>query len=328
MDILVRRIVKDILHLPQCTTDGLFYSRVRDGGLALTKFSVQVPNMLVRKWRRHIVSRDTWIDLSYLYADENLVDKIIVFSAATPHPRKWREEEFLRWAGMRCQGVGIKYFRNDIISNSIFKNSDKIKSSAYIAALQLRANIYPTRETLARGRGGVNALCRWCGKVRETIPHISGQCYKTKEIRIKRHNRVVSALVDRVVKVGWKAIVEPHLRNEKGELRKPDIVFTKGDTAVVVDVTVRWEDNAGSLKQAHREKVTYYLDLETKIKELTGVNNIHFFGFVVGARGKWSEGNNELLLSFGIDRGKNFKESICRFVLYSTIDMLAVFSDR
>ncbi|XP_065448199.1 cGMP-inhibited 3',5'-cyclic phosphodiesterase 3B isoform X1 [Chrysemys picta bellii] len=328
LDVLVRKIVKEILHLPQCTTDGIFYSRGRDGGLALTKFSVQIPNMLIRKWRRHIVSRDDWMDLSYLYAGENLVDKILSFSAVTSHPKKWREEEFLRWSELRCQGIGIKYFKNDLISNSIFRNSSKVKSSAYIAALQLRANIYPTRETLARGRGGVNALCRWCSKVRETVPHISGQCYKTKNARIKRHNRVVSAVVDKVGKLGWKAMIEPHLRNSKGELRKPDIIFIKGDTAVVVDVTVRWEDNAGSLEQAHSEKVAYYLELEEEIKNLTGGKNIHFFGFVLGARGKWSEGNNDLLQLLGMDRSKNFKESICRLVLYSTIGMMAIFSDR
>lgn len=105
--------------------------------------------------------------------------------------------------------------------------------------------------------------------VREMIPHISGQCYKTKDARIKRHNRVVLAVIDKVVKLGWKALVEPHLRNSRGELRKTDIIFTKDD-AVVVDVTVRWKDNAKSLEQAHREKVTYYLELEVEIKNLMG----------------------------------------------------------
>lgn len=39
------------------------------------------------------------------------------------------------------------------------------------------------------------------------------------------------------------------------------MVFQKGDTALVVDMTVRWEYKSNSLNDTATEKVNYYKDL-------------------------------------------------------------------
>lgn len=123
--------------------------------------------------------------------------------------------------------------------------------------------------------------------------------------------------------------MEPQLRNSEGNLCKPDVVFVKGDFAVIVDVTIHWEDNSDGLERAHREKVDYYSsELEEDIKKISGNINVHFFGLVIGTRDKWNEGNNDLLKLLGTERDKNFKENLCRLVLYATANMMAMFSDE
>ncbi|CAM2115700.1 unnamed protein product [Caretta caretta] len=169
---------------------------------------------------------------------------------------------------------------------------------------------------------------RWCSKAKETIPFISGQCFKIKNARIKKHNRILHALIDNTNKLCWKALIEPHLRNKEGDLRKPDIIFVRNGAAAMVDVMVWWEDNAYSLETTHKDKVEYYSELEEDIKMISGRKIIFFYGFVLGAPGKWNKDNNELLILLGIDRNKQFKENFCRLALYSTADMMALFSDK
>lgn len=43
LDGMIRSAVKRWLHLPQCTCDGLLYSRCQDGGLGIVKLACQIP---------------------------------------------------------------------------------------------------------------------------------------------------------------------------------------------------------------------------------------------------------------------------------------------
>lgn len=64
-----------------------------------------------------------------------------------------------------------------------------------VTALQLRVNIYPTREFLARGRHDVCVRsCRHCGADFETAAHVIGNCPITQDARIKRHNSICETL--------------------------------------------------------------------------------------------------------------------------------------
>lgn len=164
----------------------------------------------------------------------------------------------------------------------------------------MRANVFPTR-----GREKDRSLCKWCGKVKETIPHISGQCIKTKDAWINRHNRILKALI-RLVNFRWSVLVEPNLRNKEGNLRKPVVVFERDGIVAVVDFTVQLGDNVDSLEAAHREKTGYYSELEEEVNKISGGKIIYIFGFIIGSRGKWSEGNDDLLKLLGIKKWKNF----------------------
>ncbi|TNN33000.1 hypothetical protein EYF80_056835 [Liparis tanakae] len=139
-------------------------------------------------------------------------------------PCKWRQVEFRKWSGMVTQGTQLFY--NDKISNSWFYEEGRrwFKPGQYAAALQLRANVFPTKDLLSRGRR---------------------------------------------------------------------------------DVTMRYELNGNSLEDAQREKERKYLPMEDLVtKKHPQIRMVVIFGFPLGARGKWPQGNEVLLQKMGLTRAR------------------------
>ncbi len=69
-----------------------------------------------------------------------------------PVPCDWRLEEFSKWTGLPTQGVGIAGFQGSRVSNAWLRKPRGFRERHYIAALQLRAGVYPTLEFRYRGR--------------------------------------------------------------------------------------------------------------------------------------------------------------------------------
>uniref|UniRef100_H3ABZ5 ribonuclease H n=1 Tax=Latimeria chalumnae TaxID=7897 RepID=H3ABZ5_LATCH len=278
---------RKVLHLALSTADGLLYSAPKDGGLGIQKLESLIPHLIYNKLARFNKSEDNIIHTSADFNDIHIATEMIkLISTGDANPwSHWRKQELARWKELRCQGIGVSYFEDDSVSNSWCTDLSKFKLKHLIAALQLRSNTYPTREFSARGRPTVPKMCRGCGNATETLGHISGQCITVKGARIKRHNKIAEQLIRKAEKIGWTTLQEPNLIDTQGRLRKPDLIFQKGDQALVVDVTVRVEDNQSSLEKAFQEKIDYYSSLKPQIEQLTGCTNIGFYGFVVGARG-------------------------------------------
>lgn len=158
--------------------------------------------------------------------------------------------------------MGIQCFQQDKISNHWLRNHFGFRQRHFIAALQLRVNVYPTRECLNRGRKGALLHCRKCNVTYESCSHILGQCPAVQAARIARNNKICDILVDEAKELGCEIFKEPRLFTVEGELRKPDLIFKLNDVAIVVDVTVRWEYDSNSLVQAAHDKVNYYQHLK------------------------------------------------------------------
>ncbi|KAI4874215.1 hypothetical protein NFI96_005715 [Prochilodus magdalenae] len=148
----------------------------------------------------------------------------------------WRGEEKSAWDALPVQGRGVVLFTNDKISSGWMKNPVRagFKQRYYIAALQLRAKVYPTREALTRGRIKEWADCRRCGAPLESCSHILGQCPAVQSSRIERHNKLCALLAEEAEACGWKTLREPRISGPSGELRLPDMVLSKGSTALVI----------------------------------------------------------------------------------------------
>lgn len=247
-------------------------------------------------------------------------------------PCDWRQVEFDRWANLNSQGRGIRLFEADRTSNCwlVDPYSGGFTPGRYIAALQLRANVYPTRESAGRGRQSSDALCRYCRGSPETCSHILGACPKVQQGRIRRHHKVCDLIVTEAQRCGWSVMREVRWALPSGGALAPDLVFTKDDLALVVDVTIRYELEEDSLEAARLEKVNKYRPLcHVLPQRLLAVRRVQVFGFPVGARGKWPSTNNAFLMALGLGqaRRRSFAKLISRRTLLYSLDVLREFME-
>ncbi|GCC20390.1 hypothetical protein chiPu_0018949 [Chiloscyllium punctatum] len=127
---------------------------------------------------------------------------------------------------------------------------------------------------------------------------------------------------------GWTSWVEPRLFAKDGSLWKPDLIFRKEQKIAVVDVTVWYENDSKALETAWREKQEKYKHLNAEVTELTGGMDPKYFGFVMGARGKWLGMNNRLIKFLGIERYDTFAQKTSRLTLSLTLELLQLISDK
>uniref|UniRef100_H3ALG9 Reverse transcriptase domain-containing protein n=1 Tax=Latimeria chalumnae TaxID=7897 RepID=H3ALG9_LATCH len=314
MDCRIRNYLKEVLHLALGTADGLLYSASKDGGLGVQKLESLIPNLAYNKLDRFNKSDERIIHASVAFNGINITTEMTNLLCSGV-----KKQELARWKELRCQGIGVSYFEDDSVSNSWCTDLSRLKSKHLIAALQLRSNTYPTREFTARGRPTIPKMCRGCGNATEMIGHIIRPMHNCER---SSHSK---QLINKAERLGWTTEKEPNLIDNQSRLRKPDLIFKKGNQALVVDVTVRMEDNQSSLEKAFQEKVEYYSPLRPQIEKLTGCRNIGFYGFVVGARGKFPKDNSKLLVDLGLPRHKTFSTSISCLSLQRTLDMLQIF---
>ncbi|KAK9535947.1 hypothetical protein VZT92_005780 [Zoarces viviparus] len=224
LDGQVRKAVKKWIHLPMCTTDGMIYSRSVDGGLGFPRLARSVPahrlhglyhskDETIRRIAKQTILKDSFrrawqraggalVELPTVDSPKKVKDQdgstdvdegethIQIRAKKRRAPCDWRTEEHQRWAGLECQGIGIKHFKNNKVSNCWIMNPNlpEFKPGILSAALQLRANVYPTREFKERGRTITEeSMCRHCQKVSETCSHILCQCTVIKDNSIIRY---------------------------------------------------------------------------------------------------------------------------------------------
>lgn len=350
IDGIVRKAVKKWLHLSPSTCNGLLYSRNRDGGLGLLKLERLIPSVRTKRiyrmsrspdiWTRrmtsHSVSKSDWEMLWVQAGGERGSAPVMgaVEAAPTDVERSpdypdWRREENLAWSALRVQGVGADQFRGDRTSSSWIAEPASVGFAQrhWLAALALRAGVYPTREFLARGKEKSGAACRRCPARLESCSHILGQCPFVQANRIARHNKVCVLLATEVERFGWTVIREFRLEDAAGGLKIPDLVCKKADTVLIVDVTVRYEMDGETLKRAASEKVEHYLPVGQQITDKVGGRCFKVMGFPVGARGKWPASNNTVLAELGVPAGRmrTFARLVSRRTLLYSLDILRDF---
>ena len=107
----------------------------------------------------------------------------------------WRRLHLREWERLGPQKRGVECYRsNGIIVNKWFRGRIFLSEREFLCALKLRSNTLPTKETLSRGRRGIDVLCRRCGRTVEITGHISGACTSVLPERIARHNRLCAGL--------------------------------------------------------------------------------------------------------------------------------------
>lgn len=147
--------------------------------------------------------------------------------------------------------------------------------------------------------------CRLCGSEKETMMHIICRCKRMKANRIARHNKVCNLLAEVGVEFGWDVEKEMRLVSSKGKVGVPDLVFRQGKEAIILDVTVRYEREEKTLAKAAAEKVGKYTPFERVLKRKLGEDiEVETWGFPMGVRGLWYNGNYQLLKRLGAKKAR------------------------
>ncbi|XP_055772989.1 uncharacterized protein LOC129850771 [Salvelinus fontinalis] len=367
LDMLIKTAVKSWLRLPPSACDGLLYARNKDSGLGLVKLESVIPAMQARRIFSLAISSDplTRAVAAYIMPQEEYEKRWVraggereqtpklggrqeatpaeeespsiaepegTQTIATPtwkNPANWRLREFDGWASLPVQGEGIGSFHQDTISNSWLADPSTagFRERHYMAALQLRANVYPTKEALARGRNKEKASCRRCDHKLETVSHILGQCPGVKAARLRRHDLICELLAEEAEKRGWTVTKELRVITAEGGLRVPDLLFVRGRLGIVAGVTVRYERNEDTLEKGRAEKVEKYLPIAPIIAKQFSLSRVLVYGFPMGGRGKWPTSNFELLRALGLSKSRSarFAAVISRRTLLYSLDILRAF---
>ena len=179
---------------------------------------------------------------------------------------------------------------------------------SYVKAIQLRTNMLPTKgipsnpEHARRCRAG-------CNKV-ESLSHVLQACPVTYDKRIRRHDHLCQLVGGMAKDKGWEVEFEPKIRMANGELRKPDILLSRGGRSLVVELAVHWE-GPRNLRASWQLKMDKYNTSEF-IKALSKKKSIDESAIsigpvVVGARGGWTESNDPICDMIGLTRGDRVK---------------------
>lgn len=347
----IRTSVKRWLHLHPSTADGLLYSRCADGGLGLVKLASQVPLIQLRRTLRLRKSDDA-VTREVVRSETSATSIGRLLSLATgggSNPSsvpteaelqamspealtsaRWRRVEHERWCSLRPQGLGCEVFKNDRVSNDWLSNREKspLKESEFILALKLRTNT-PLAQPGSEGASGSRVpMCRLCDDSPESLAHIIGSCKFLKRNRMANHNKICRILRDEGHANGWQVWCEKRLVLPGGKSLVPDLLLVKKRTALVVDVTIRFERAGDTLRNAAQEKEDKYRVLAATIKHLfPGISDVVVRGFPLGARGKWHKGNEETLGLMGVGkaRQKRLARLLSRRALLGTIDLCKLF---
>uniref|UniRef100_G3N5H5 Reverse transcriptase domain-containing protein n=1 Tax=Gasterosteus aculeatus TaxID=69293 RepID=G3N5H5_GASAC len=319
MDLNIRRAVKRWLHLARCTTNGLLYSRTSSGGLGIPKMSMIVPAIQARRLLGLSRSKDEMVRwMSQITTDTKVFERAWLSAGGSPDevpeigPVLVEGSSSIDWRQL-IQGKGIRMFEADEVSNCWLTNypPNKLKSGDFTAAVQLRANLYPTRELVGRGRT-------------DTVDHIIALCPKVKLCRIQRHHRVCQVLVAQTERHGWEVEREKRWTLPSGKVMAPDMICWLYELAIIIDVTVRYKFDE-SLERAQIEKETKYRPLLPVLRASRArTRKVTVHGFTLGARGKWPTKNELLFADLGLSKAqtRSFAELLSRRVLLYSLDIM------
>ncbi|XP_063966137.1 uncharacterized protein LOC135156777 [Lytechinus pictus] len=234
---------------------------------------------------------------------------------------KWRKRHKDNWKSQPSQGRGVMCYRFRE-GNRWLRNKSLMTENEYLWALKVRANVVPTRVTMARGTIGMNTNCRKCKEYPETTGHISGHCRAMKDLRLIRHDRVCISLTKAAEAAGYRIMEEPMCKFGLEKL-KPDFILCSGEgtPCYVLDPTIVWDDSPNRLRKAWEGKVKKHTPLKPLLKQKYNPSTVQVYGFVCGAWGTWCPKNDEVVKILGLSKGR--VRDILQKVLCDTIRIKA-----
>jgi hypothetical protein len=129
----------------------------------------------------------------------------------------------------------------------------------------------------------------------------------------------------------WVVMQERRISSLSGKWGVPDLIFLRGNTLLVVDVTVRFEGSLDWLVQARIEKESKYSPfLPALALEFPSVTSLTTHGFVMGVRGKWLMSNSSIMETLGMSKKGvvRFAKTCSRTTILRSVDVFQAFNKQ
>ena len=334
IDIIIRATVKRLLCMPDNLAHEFLYMSTRNGGLGLYRFAHKLPLLKLGLYAklalsdnitREILKDPVWIKdvLTQQQAYRRLTGH--EFVSALRGKQRLEERDFQKLSS-KVQGFGSMAFVNDYIGNSWLKGyTPRWQGRRYVSALRLRSNLVATNEMRWRGRGThADRLCRFGCNAVESQAHVLQACHRLKRARIKRHHLIVDMVAKQASASGMLVEKELVVKMPDMTTLRPDLVLRKGDEIKVVDVTVPYEFDEFSLRNAeNRKHESYGILKDILLRKYPDSTTFSTVGFVIGARGAWHKGNNPFCKE--LNASVAWKRRLVRSVLDGSMCMMNKF---
>ena len=293
MDPFIRTHVKDILHLPSSTLNGLIYCSKRDGGLGIPQLETLGTSKVLKQGIQLLAITDEATQVLFRTTNfeqrlERMAKSIQIkwpisnTKCIDTHKCSQQAIELRGWSQLPSIGKSVLQFADDRYGNCWLYIPSLLKPSRYLAALKVRSGNTSDRVTLNKAIPQVTLKCWKCKSCVETLVHILGQFTYTKSSRIRRHDKIHN-FVAQILATNtseFQLIEEASIATPSGTLK---LVVVHQGKVQVVDVTVRHEDT-GYLEEHHNSKVakhTLLPQLATQMKLVPG----NVLPTVIGTRG-------------------------------------------
>lgn len=292
LDRKTRAFCKKVLHLPKTSTNSIFHTPIKNGGLGIFSFRQNIPRIMLDRINRireldeilcDVLNEDTpWIvKLVRLRRPHEATKNLLV-----QHNTDSLEASF--------SGGGMATMMNNTACTDIFRNVPTFWSGKdYIRAAQLRFNLLPVKCMPSVPLN--ERRCRGCGQASESLSHVISKCPRSLDKIVERHDYVQKRLVRAAKKSKWTVFERMKIRGERNYF--PDLVFIKDDVVIVSDVSVDWEANQGMIYW-YNEKQQKYASPDfieaLKRKMMIEHHTIRVLPFIIGVRGGWTSLNDFL----------------------------------
>lgn len=306
-DVTVRQYVRKWLHLPHDVPLGFLYTPQKHGGLGLPCLQHIVPLLRMNRYTR---IRDTMDGALSSISESRHVAETIHRAKQALHflgdaPTKnslneyWRTRLVASVDGKELERVG-HHASETRWAGAL---SSKTSGEDYVHHTAIRINAIPSRDRTTRGRKGqpsVVTSCRGGCPDSETTYHAIQTCYRSKGMRMQRHNRVVDLLHTELERRGFSVAKEKRLETASAGAKQPDLVAVMGDTATIIDAQVVSGQN---VEASHFHKIDKYHRLrgfDDDIRRRYRVEHVVHIPCTITYRGLWSKKSIVDLVSLGL----------------------------
>ncbi|XP_064462296.1 uncharacterized protein LOC135372753 [Ornithodoros turicata] len=187
------------------------------------------------------------------------------------------------------QGKVIEAVAADPASSHFMTTGDYMTFAAWRFIHKARLNQLPLNGAQPWNTNA-DKRCRRCGYASESLPHVLCHCMEKSAAYTERHNKIVER-VKSAAQMRYSIISE---NRPVGDTNlRPDLVLSRGEEAIIVDVTIPFDNRLEAFKAAREEKERKYEAVRQHLLRM--FNRVRTEAIIVGALGSWDPQNDRLL---------------------------------